>query len=527
MLKERELLLQKERRSLEISYGLAYLMIACFALTGIWLIPWLLPWWNSSGIAVVCLLISLEAFLASRLVQHIPVFRAQALYFRITEWLTILVCLKAFTELRPGIDHFLLNVGLWKQDPFAYFFTPDYLLNILLIFLVWQISTAFATDLWKLEIYQSRREQEGGGGKTVLRSLLRRYLWVGTVMVVSAALMVQDLLGLHRIPVLPGLFTVVALYFVLGLVLLSLTYFFFLRTEWKFEHALVQNNLTSRWVFYSALILGGLFGIALVLPTYDSVGLLAVVRYLVGLVVSIVVFIFGLIIWLLGSLITGLSRLLGWDKLAPVASPLPSSPFQFHPPASGGAGGLNLVLSFLMWAFFLILIGMAVRQYLRANQELVQELKRRASWRWLATAWIKIKELFHKASLQVTASVRVRIQHLRSSRSASRIQAGWDIGKVLRLNPRQRIIFYYLALLRRADEAGTPRQEWQTPSEYSLTLSTHLPEGIKSVGEITASFQEARYSRHAVTKEKANRVKSIWEQLLRMLRNRRGSHGPG
>jgi hypothetical protein len=306
-----EALSQKEWRSLDASYAIVYLMIACFTMTAFGLLAWLLPWWNATGMVVVCLLISLEAFLSSRLVWQIPVFRAQAIYFRITEWLTILVLLKVFTELRPGFDHLLQNISLWRQDWITYFFTPDYLLNILLIFLVWQVSTAFASDLWKLESYQIRREQEGEGGKAVLRFLLRRYLLVGTGMVVLTTLTAQDLLGQHRIPVIPWLFPVVALYFLLGLVLLSLTYFFFLRTEWKFEHALVQNNLAGRWILYSALILAGLIGIALVLPTYDSVGLLGVIRYLVGLVISIFAFIFGLIIWLMAALLKELSRLFG------------------------------------------------------------------------------------------------------------------------------------------------------------------------------------------------------------------------
>ncbi|MGD0612195.1 MAG: DUF4129 domain-containing protein [Anaerolineales bacterium] len=522
MLSEREALLQKERRPLQASYVIAYFMILCFAITTIWLIAWLLPWWDSTRMALVCLLVSLEAFLASRLVLQVSIFRAQAIYFRITEWLTILVFLKVFTELRPGVDHFLQNVSLWKQDFITYFFTPDYLLNIFLIFLLWQTCTGFAVDLWKLEIYQSRREREGEGGRAVLRFLLRRYLVVGTLMVVATATMVQDLFGLHRVPDLPWLFPVIALYFLLGLVFLSLTYFFFLRTEWNFEEALVQKNLTGRWLFYSSLILGGLIVIALVLPTYDSIGLLAVVRYVVEFAVSIIAFLAAAIFWLMGSLISGLARLLGWNKLASPASVAPSAPLQFNPPTSGGASGLALGLSFFLWAFFLVLMGIAVRQYLRANQKLAQEVKRWISWHWLATAWIKVKELFQKTSLEVATSVRSGIQRLRSSRASSPLQAGWDIGKVLRLNPRQRIIFYYLTLLRRAEEAGTPRQKWQTPSEYGRTLSARLSEGKESIGEITTSFQEARYSRHEVTQEKADRVKSIWEHLLRILRDRRG-----
>ncbi len=50
-----------------------------------------------------------------------------------------------------------------------------------------------------------------------------------------------------------------------------------------------------------------------------------------------------------------------------------------------------------------------------------------------------------------------------------------------RLSPRQKVIFYYLAMVRRAREAGLPRQDDQTPYEYARSLTSSLEDGKQDV----------------------------------------------
>jgi hypothetical protein len=88
------------------------------------------------------------------------------------------------------------------------------------------------------------------------------------------------------------------------------------------------------------------------------------------------------------------------------------------------------------------------------------------------------------------------------------------------LKPRQKVIFFYLAMLRRAGEAGTPRQPWQTPEEFSRRLKASVPEETGDIAALTESFQEARYSPGEVTPERADRARTIWERLVKYLRSR-------
>ena len=89
------------------------------------------------------------------------------------------------------------------------------------------------------------------------------------------------------------------------------------------------------------------------------------------------------------------------------------------------------------------------------------------------------------------------------------------------MNHRRRVLFYYLALLKRTEEAGSPRQSWETPYEYSRTLVSRLEGEEESVEAVTESFVEARYSRHEVSKERAHQTRLNWEHLLGVLRKLR------
>jgi hypothetical protein len=99
----------------------------------------------------------------------------------------------------------------------------------------------------------------------------------------------------------------------------------------------------------------------------------------------------------------------------------------------------------------------------------------------------------------------------------------WDYINPRRLTPRQKVIFYYLALVRRAKEAGIPRQDGQTPYEYARSLTSSLEEGKDGVEAMTESFVEARYSRHDIPAKEARRAESIWETIRHVLQNVRRS----
>jgi hypothetical protein len=86
------------------------------------------------------------------------------------------------------------------------------------------------------------------------------------------------------------------------------------------------------------------------------------------------------------------------------------------------------------------------------------------------------------------------------------------------LTPRDRVQYFYLAMVRRGGQRGMPRKPSQTPREYAATLENQLPEVDDEIHSLTDAFLEARYSRHDVTPEQASLVQRIWDRIKATLR---------
>jgi hypothetical protein len=192
---------------------------------------------------------------------------------------------------------------------------------------------------------------------------------------------------------------------------------------------------------------------------------------------------------------------------------------------NGNASPINweLVKSILLWGSLIVLVIVALRQYIAFNRELAEELRRFRPLRWLLAAWDRFKASFKKANKTVAAFIQNSLKRLRSLAPESAGPGGWDFVNPRRLTPRQKVLFYYLALVRRAREAGLPRQDYQTPYEYARTLTSSLKAEKDDLDSMTESFIEARYSRHDIPAKTARRAESIWETIRRVLKNvRRG-----
>ncbi|NIO71066.1 MAG: DUF4129 domain-containing protein, partial [Anaerolineae bacterium] len=81
------------------------------------------------------------------------------------------------------------------------------------------------------------------------------------------------------------------------------------------------------------------------------------------------------------------------------------------------------------------------------------------------------------------------------------------------LSPRERILYYYLSILRRAERQGFPRQRAQTPYEYDATLAPHLPQAQREMAQLTEAFVKARYSQHVIEPGQARRVRVDWQRV--------------
>jgi hypothetical protein len=507
------------RWSVYASYVLAIGMMVCFAITSILLAQRFFPDWDSRGLTVFCTLAAIEAVLSYWLIKHLAIAQRQPGFFRLSEWLIFAVIVKLFTELHGGASQLASNVLQWPLNfPFN-IFSGSYVLNLLLVFLTWRASTYFATDLYLLELDEAARTDQRVVTTPIRNLVLRRFLVLGMLVVFMAGTLLgnepesdQTYWGGKIVPP-------VVIFFVVGLALVSLTRFANLESLWRQEQVEVPAHVPRRWVLYSSLVIAVLIVLAVWLPTNYGLGFTAVVVSILRALYAAAYFLYGLILLVYTYVMQLFAKATGTGESENGVLPLETPPALTAPPAP--AMNLDLVRNLIVWTLVGALVIIVLRQYISFNKELAEELKRFGPLRWLAALWRSLKVSLRRANRAVGAFVEGGLERLRGIRSGRNQGGDWDDASPRRLNPRQKIFFYYLAMLRRGEDTGVPRREGQTPYEYARSLGAEVKEAREDVDALTDSFVEARYSNHDIASNAAHRVESVWQRIRRLLQERR------
>ena len=515
-----------EYLSLTFSRVLLVIMMTCFGIAMIQVMQAFIPAWNSSFLTWVCLAISFEAVLVENRLRKASEREHSITYYRVMEWVVILIILKIVLYFRLGWGQFLDDLPNWSRDFLGSFFNSEYFITVFITAAVWGLTLWFISDLEEIENDVTLVDASDMGGYFSNRSAIRgrmsnRFLTIGFGMVFMTALFTIDFEALfkgsyifhHR----SGALNII-IYFLAGMLLLSQTHFSVLRAGWAWERIPIDPRMARRWITYSLVALVLVTGVAFLLPTSYSMGLLATLGYVFS-------FIFSLLAGLLILLFTPFFMLLGWlyrllGKGSPATS-LPEMKLPEPPPEAVGRAPqpwLDVLQSVLFWAIFIGVIGYAFYQYFKQNKELLNKLKQARGFKFLVQAWTWIKGRLSGFNQAVVAMVGAGVHRLRAFISRSSSQEAWNFVNLRRLSARQRVFFFYLALVRRGGEAGLARKPSQTPNEYAQFLDKSLPEVSDSVDSMTESFMEARYSKHLIEPKQASLVQAYWERIRQALR---------
>jgi hypothetical protein len=197
------------------------------------------------------------------------------------------------------------------------------------------------------------------------------------------------------------------------MLLLSQTQFSVLRAGWAWERIPIQPHIARRWIAYSLVALILVTGIAFLLPTSYSMGLLATLGYVFSLLFSLIT---GLLVLLLSPLIL----LLGWlfsllGKNSPAVS-LPEMTLPTPPPETLERvryPWMDVVQSILFWAIFIGVIAYAFYQYFKQNKVLLQKIKQARGIKFLIQTWDWIRGRLRGFNQAVTAVVGAGVKKLR------------------------------------------------------------------------------------------------------------------
>ncbi len=373
-----------------------------------------------------------------------------------------------------------------------------------IVFALWIAVLLTAHDFQELDDPPAPVMAPGDSYVSPLERLTARF-FIGGLLIFVAASIMSVWRGLISV-VIPATFA----YFVIGLLFLPGLRFQMSRREWRSLGIRSDDSMMIPWT-RSGLVLVGLAAmIAVLLPTGYLNGLLDFFRSVFETLSMLAAFVGGMLAWLFSlpfRLLTGTSA---DPKNAP--PPPPKLPSVTNPAAPVTSQILDLILKLGLVALILYI----VITYFRDHPELWLMLKRLRLMRFLATLWASLRHGIGSIAQGVRLRIPAALPRLIRRQSTS--GNPFRFVRLNALSARERVLYFYLSTVRRAEEQGIPRAPTQTPYEYSQTLNPTLPGGHEDLEALTGAFVEARYSRHPVEPTQAKQVQSSWERVKAALR---------
>jgi len=483
-------------------------MLGCIALSLVGLIRLFFPAWNGTYLIVGCVLVALEANYSYRMIRAKQSRGADALRFRAIEMMLLFILFKIGGYVGDSWGDVLADIQTWPHQPWN-ILDPETTFACVLAFFSWLVSTQTANDLERIAAPPGLYRYY----VPPIESLTARFFWGGAVLLIAAGITrigITALLNLSHPPV-PGLVLNVLVYFLLGLVMLGQMHFTRLHQQWQAQEIKVAAELPGRWARYSLAFIGLAALLAFLLPTGYTVGLLDMVSTILYFLAYILTLLAMILLFILSLLLMPCATLFGLERSTPSQLIIP--PPQLPQQPSGGVvpGWFELLRSLLFWAAALGMVFYVVRSYLRDRPEMLEALTTlkpvRALRDFLLSLWRRLIGLAEAAGERIPRRLLLR----RARRGLS--EAPFRFFRLGALSPRERVLYYYLSILRRADQQGFPRQRTQTPYEYEGTLAPHLLQAQQEMTLLTQAFVEARYSRHAFDREQARRVRVDWQRV--------------
>jgi hypothetical protein len=490
-------------------------MIGCIAVALAKLVRLISPNWNETFLVVVCVSAALEACYSHRLLKRMALVDRNVVKFRLIELALFLVLIKIGSFVGDSLNDILAEIQMWPTHP-ASIFNDEVLIAFGLALASWLATSQTMGDLERLDDPPEYHRDE----VPPQQSITIRFFVGGTLLLIVAGLSrlaVGSLLDLSR-PSIPGLVLNVLIYFLLGLVLLGQVQYTTMRRRWHAREVNVTEKLAARWVRYSLIFIGLAALVAFLIPTGYTMGFLETAGNAFAILAAILRFIFSLIVFLVSLPLWLLLHLFKRDA-APPSLPDLSTEME-EPQLSPGTGAppwFDVLRSLVFWLAALGVVFYVVRSYLRDHPQIRAALSSlwlfRAIGNLLAALWRRLTGLAEAIGERIPHTLSLR-RH-RGKPTPEKASRFFRLGA---LSPRERTLYYYLSILRRAGQRGFRRKDSQTPYEYDATLEPHLPQAQQEMGLLTDDFVEARYSPHPIDREKEKEVRARWKKVRTALR---------
>lgn len=516
-----------------ISYTLVALMMVCAAITFVSLASRFSPDYQPYYLLVLCFIVALDRLYTYRIFNQWTILSREWNLLFATHAIVIIAITKIAIGLSHGWDKFLAEIPTWSTNLPLSFLDAETTFSLFLILGVWLVCGRFAEMLEEIgpdQIQSIRLDlvaNDRKGNISARQRLIHLYFWVGAILAILTILSRIDIrMGFTTggrydpdivIPTLAAGGASTLIYFMLGLALLSQTQFISLHIRWNVQRIPISGKLTRQWTMYSMIFLVLIAAIVSLVPTSYGIQPLIMLGYALNVAVIAILYLGQL---MLVTVMTILSRIFGSDPPGqePLSLEPPDMPASPTDAAIGtGPDWLEIIKGLIFWAIFASVVFWAIRQYLRQNPELLERLRGMAGAHW----FIRLLDWLRGLWTQVKSGIETITELVRRPTSAiisEHGSRGDGFINLRKLDPRQKIYFFYLAFIRRAGEKKLPRSSHQTPDEYAATVRSALPEAADDIQALTQAFVSARYSRQPVEAAQAHNAETIWVRLRKALR---------
>ncbi len=494
----------------------------------------------------VTFLITLVAILesyATAVWLHKPERRSlHHLKYRAAELLVLALLIRLITWAASGNWPQPAAWFTYLSDPLSLFNDGYYWINLILAFVAWQrvsaISGAFLRmqpDDAELAYYQLPRHKREPGNQPLsddrsdlLQNFAQQFLGGGMIVLLCAALASFDLpqlateinplrSGITRLGLSQAMLTSLLLYFLCGFLLLSQGRLAVLQMRWLTSDVTQFRPVGRHWLRRGLLILL-LIGLA---AAFLPIGSTLPFMHILNLILFIIITLISSLIYLVSFLIFLLLSLLFPLRAAPAEAPPPpvQQPLPPQIPPTAVNDTLQILFSSAFWAVALIVSIAAVLFFLQDRGVKFNFAAFKRIWLTLRVWW---QQLWQEASDQ-WQDLRGGVQSLfqKEKQEADAAQPPWRFVRLNALSPRDKVRYFYLSTVKRADQKGVPRQESETPLEFAADLKTNWPDAQEEIDELTDAFLQARYSAIEIEETDIPPLKKQWQQVKRNLRKRR------
>lgn len=489
----------------------------------------------------VALLMTAWGIVSTRMLEQLPRWQRNPLAHRAAEFVTIATLMRGVTWLYvvPPPSFSLAGLRALLRDPAPLFDNSVFAYTIFALW-CWQCGSAVASvfneiDLTDYELryfaqdsrerrYTLRDSPQRIQRSALLQDFFRLWIYGGILLIVLAAMStvaINNFLpdggfrSLARLPLPPAMLAALLVYLFSGLWLLAYGRSIVLYARWIADGVQSTADFARRWRRYGLVLLltvgllASLLPIGSTLPLATIVGLLAQVAFLFfGLILGLILRLFTLVA---GDIAPEDQQTI--EELLPRALPTPAA----QEAAENGSRLPPELLGGLTLALVVVAVGAALL-YLARHSALgdfgggAQSL-----WARLREWW---RQLWGEVQLRASALRQGLQTALRRDGDADAAVSRRPPVAVDQLTPREQVRYYYLQAVERAAQQGVARRPAETPAEFLRDLQTEWPDSAGDAEQLTAAFQQARYSPAPVDDGDSHTARDTWKRVRGALRRR-------